>query len=587
VPRLRSFYEIDQKQWQLIPKGNKLSALDTRRELIRQWVLQELIQTYRFPHKWVKGRINFVNSNSDEFERDFFGFYLKTPHGNQPFLLVSIAEIGKASEAEKVLSSILLNQYIVGAGICTDGTEKGTKFIRKRFDSNKCEYITDLELYSSPGQAPGSQPYLAGLTEITSEGRNITSLSERVENVFFEAHSFIRDIDGLHADEALDELCKVLYTKMYDEEISENLKPYRMQRWLYGSTEEMAASIRETYKEANEYDTRVFSLKIPGYQRSRGVFNAPIKLSSPALVKVVETIQEYNVTQSDTDIKGRAFQKVIGPTIRAGMGQYFTPQAVVRFMVNVACPRVSELILDPFCGSAHFLTSCLQYVKNFSSKASDKSLHEFAFGKLHGIEKSDRMVRVAMTDMRLQGDGHSNIRCTDSLLDLQNYPDLQPESFDLVLTNPPFGSLLGSEALSQLGSYVLIQGRKTIPLEVLGVERSIQFLRPGGRLGIVLPDSFLDGKKSKYVRDWLQTQAKLRAVISLPIETFPPFGASIKTSIVFLRKWKRGEKKKTDYSIFLGRLDNIGYDASGRFREGAELGKLEEELLDFFQKEGW
>jgi type I restriction enzyme M protein len=586
VPRLRSFYKVDPKQWQLIPKNSKLSEPDTQKEFTRQWMLQELIQTYQFPIEWIARRVTFINNDSDEFEKDFFGFYLKTLHGNQPFLLVSIAEVDKASEAEKVLSSLLLPQFITGLGVCTDGTEKGTRFIRKRFDSNKCEYITDFEPYLLPSQAPGSQPYLAGLTTITSKGRNLTPLSERIENIFFEAHSHIRDIDGLHSDEALDELCKVLYTKMYDEEFSENLKPYRMQRWLYGSTEEMAASIRETYKEANEYDTRVFSLKIPGYQRSRGVFNAPIRLSSPALVKVVETLQEHSITQSDTDIKGRAFQKVIGPTIRAGMGQYFTPQAVVRFMVNVVCPRVSELILDPFCGSAHFLTSCLQYVKK-SSKSSDKSLHEFAFGKLHGIEKSDRMVRVAMTDMRLQGDGHSNIRCTDSLLDLQNYPDLQSESFDLVLTNPPFGSLLGSEALSQLGSYILIQGRKTIPLEILGVERSIQFLRPGGRLGIVLPDSFLDGKKSKYVREWLQTQVKLRAVISLPIETFPPFGASIKTSIIFLRKWRKGETKKTDYSIFLGRVDNIGYEATGRFREGAELEKIEEELLAFFEEEGW
>ena len=78
------------------------------------------------------------------------------------------------------------------------------------------------------------------------------------------------------------------------------------------------------------------------------------------------------------------------------------------------------------------------------------------------------MVRVAMTDMRLHGDGHSNVRCTDSLLDFSNYPDIHPESFDLVLTNPPFGSLLGPEALARLGRFEFAQGRRNVPLELLG-----------------------------------------------------------------------------------------------------------------------
>ena len=90
------------------------------------------------------------------------------------------------------------------------------------------------------------------------------------------------------------------------------------------------------------------------------------------------------------------------------------------------------------------------------------------------------MTRIAMTDMRLSGDGHSNIRCADALLDFDNYPDIAPDSFDIVLTNPPFGSLLGPEALAQLGTFELARGRKSVALEILGLERAIAFLRPGG-----------------------------------------------------------------------------------------------------------
>jgi len=332
---------------------------------------------------------------------------------------------------------------------------------------------------------------------------------------------------------------------------------------------------------------RVFSLKVPGYDRSRGVFNSLIRLSSPALVKVVETIEPYWLTRSTIDVKGRAFQRVLGPAMRAGMGQYFTPLEVIQFIVDVMGPTVAELVLDPFSGSGHFLTQSLDAVRLASKKADEKRVDEFAFHKLHGIEKSDRMVRVAMTDMRLHGDGHSNIRCTDALLDFQNYPDIRPESFDVVMTNPPFGSLLGPDAIARLGAFTLARAKKNMPLEVLGLERCVQFLRPGGRLGIVLPDGLLANRNADFVRRWLADHVKVRAIVSLPVETFSPFGANIKTSILIARKWKSGEMRTTDYNVHLTKLDNVGYDATGRQRGGSELPSAAADIKEFILKEGW
>jgi type I restriction enzyme M protein len=123
-------------------------------------------------------------------------------------------------------------------------------------------------------------------------------------------------------------------------------------------------------------------------------------------------------------------------------------------------------------------------------------------------------------------------------------------------------------------------------LEVLGLERCVQFLRPGGRLGIVLPEGIVANRNARYVREWLESQCKIRAIVSLPVETFTPFGANIKTSILFARKWRKNESKK-DYSIFLSRVDNVGYDATGRKREGEELTKVADELIAFINREGW
>jgi type I restriction enzyme M protein len=197
------------------------------------------------------------------------------------------------------------------------------------------------------------------------------------------------------------------------------------------------------------------------------------------------------------------------------------------------------------------------------------------------------MTRIAMTDMRLNGDGHSNIRCTDALLDFRNYPDLKPESFDLVLTNPPFGSILGIEAFSGLARFSLAEGRKKVPLEIVGLERSIEFLRPGGRIAIVLPESIFNAESLKYVREWLMSKLAIRIVIDLPNETFAPFGANVRSGILFGRKLRAGEDFPKNQKACMIRVDNLGYDAAGRETKGSEIAEAIKTAKRFLQKEGW
>ena len=291
----------------------------------------------------------------------------------------------------------------------------------------------------------------------------------------------------------------------------------------------------------------------------------------------MDSLQNVRLLDSDADVKGRAFQRVIAPAIRAGMGQYFTPEPVVQLMVDVTEPRPGERILDPFCGSAHFLTRCL-------ARMDREHCEEPCEG--HGIEKSERMVRIALTGLQLQGGSAPSIRCGDALLDFANYPELEPASFDLILTNPPFGSLLGAESLAQLGDFELARGRSRVGLEVLGLERCLQLLRPGGRLGIVVPDSLLSNRSLKHVREWVAARARVRAIVSLPLQTFTPFGANIKTSVLFLRRRRRGEARD-DYQVHLSRVDAVGYDATGRPQDCSELPACAEALREMLAKEGW
>jgi len=308
-----------------------------------------------------------------------------------------------------------------------------------------------------------------------------------------------------------------------------------------------------------------------------------LKLSSVALSKIANTFSLYDISNSSLDIKARAFQNVYKPAVRAGMGQFFTPHEVVKLIVDVISPKQQEVIIDPFCGSGHFLSESLSHLR--SQVKNCNVFNEFAYHKLHGIEKSERMVRIAMTDMRLNGDGHSNIRCTDALLPFSSYVDIEPNSFDVVMTNPPFGSVLSSDAFNYLGEFELNSLFKNVPLELAGLERSIQLLRDGGKLGIILPESIFVNKSFYNIRKWISQKLKVRAIVSLPIETFSPYGTSIKTSILFAKKER--SDSVYDYKIFTGGIENIGYDAAGRPLENGEINAFTARLQDFFRKEGW
>lgn len=500
--------------------------------------------------------------------------YVVSSNRGTQYMVCGVAK-GSGYSGDEHLRTAVAALPTASIGVLLDQGGKVTKVLRKSFRTGDFDYIASIE----------SSTILSSSQRIEPLG--LKPLTGRLENVLFEVHSAFRDIDGLHASEALDEICKLIYAKLYDEENSLKSGELVFQRQMYASVEECAAEIRQLYLKAIDDDKAIFTNRIPAYERSRGVFRDHLLLSSPAVVRAVEILQYFDISSSPVDIKGRAFQNVLLPAVRSGMGQYFTPKEVIDFVVLAMRPNVRELIIDPFCGSGHFLTSAIDYVRRDYAKA-DKIFHEFSFTRLHGIEKSDRMVRIAMTDMRLHGDGHSNIRCTDSLLPFENYSDLYRETFDLVMTNPPFGVDLTPSSLSQLGPFSLASSsRSSVSLEIVALERCLQLLRPGGRLAIVLPDGVLSNRKTGGVREWVKGQARVRAIFSLPVETFSPFGATIKTSILVLRKLTPGESEGGDYNIFLADIQCVGYDAAGRTASGNDLDEVAGRFNAFIDKEGW
>jgi len=198
---------------------------------------------------------------------------------------------------------------------------------------------------------------------------------------------------------------------------------------------------------------------------------------------------------------------------------------------------------------------------------------DFATQNLYGIDQNARMSWVAKMNMVMHGNGHGLIHHHDALVDSEMVRDwgFKPDTFDVIFTNPPFGSEVTNQ--DTLVNYELRMGRKSQLTEVLFLERCLRLLKSGGILGIVIPDSVLTNTSLRYVRDFLKENSRIIAAVSVPRETFMPYGSGVKASLLFLQK-KDLEGKVQQGDVFMAIAENIGYDATGRSTGKSDLSDI-------------
>ena len=245
-------------------------------------------------------------------------------------------------------------------------------------------------------------------------------------------------------------------------------------------------------------------------------------------------------------------------------GQYFTPREVVEFMVKMVTLDHEERVLDPACGSGGFLLHAMDHIREQASEFYAEGTpehrdywHDFAKEMLFGIEVNNSIARVAKMNMILHDDGHGNVIGNDALENfdtLDSRPDrFQKERFDVILTNPPFGGVVKKEEKPYLEYYDLGKKKKSQKTEVLFLERCFDFLKwETGKLAIILPDGILNNSSLQYVRDYIEQRFQILAVVSLPQTAFSHYGAGVKPSILFLRKFS-----ETEYSLYQANINQI------------------------------
>jgi type I restriction enzyme M protein len=413
-----------------------------------------------------------------------------------------------------------------------------------------------------------------------ARGDDSKVMSQDNADLFFRCHSVIWSVDHLRPSSALNELCKLIFAKAYDE-VNSGGKRFRPSECGSGMTGD---EVRALYEEAQEKASELLDLKSP-----TGVFDEPLQLSDAAIAGVCDLLSRYTITGSGVDVKGAAFQQLTDEAVRSGMGQYFTPEPVVQFMVDVACPTTNDMVLDPFCGSGHFLVACADAVRKHS-RTSPPEASRFERERLFGIEKDTEMVRLALVDTLLSP-ARIHLVNSDSLVEFAQLDNLlgrrlDPRNggFSLVLTNPPFGKRLPREAIEKLAHFELAPAGRPVPLEVLGLERSISFLRPGGRLVIVLPHSIFTNRSTQQVREFVARTCKVLAIVSLPAATFSRHAGVGQASILFAERRKETDANMTEqYDVYCCSCGSVGYDQTGRPSQQNELPHISREIIGWLQ----
>ncbi len=391
---------------------------------------------------------------------------------------------------------------------------------------------------------------------------------------FKKAHQSLWAGGELNPSDAFDELDKLIFCKIWDErKPRKNGQPYDFQIFDIekpkNATQKDIDAIEQQI--TIELAKRIFALYEEGRSRDKEVFKDNIRLTPQRIRTVVSYLQGVNLSKTDLDSKGKAFETFMGSYFRGDFGQYFTPRNIVKFIVDVLPINNDSKVLDTSCGSGGFLLYALDKVRqqagiyyNEGTIEHYNHWHDFASKNLFGIEINEQIARTAKMNMIIHDDGHTNVISSDGLLrddvirERTENKGFEYETFDVIITNPPFGSTIKQTEKAYLHQYSFgnkdvdwldtknsaVKERDSQSTEVLFIEQDYNFLKEGGYMAIVIPDGILTNSSLQYVRDNIGEWFRIVAVVSMPQDAFKANGAGVKSSVLFLKKWTKEQCDK-------------------------------------------
>lgn len=494
---------------------------------------------------------------------------------------------GGAAELEQWLVDVATSEY----GCWTNGIE--TLYFQKK----KSKFETDV-FPSNDFPRKGED---ASSIYTTDRRRLRVATGNNLLYAFKRCHDYIHANQGGSKEQIFWEFLKLLFAKIEDE--------------TYGGRPRFAIRNPEERNDPDgrkEVKDRVENLfkEVKNRTEFKGLFDSQaegILFNDETVSYIVAQLEKYDFIHSSVDVKGIAYETIVGPTLEGTKGEFFTPRNVVKMVVKMLDPNPGERICDPACGTGGFLVIAFNYIseklrqnhkKNWNNpnkptEAEEKALfndiHE-AGKHIFGIDFNSNLVKAAQMNMIMNNDGRGGLFSVNSLKDPTQWPKevtqkIQLGTMDFVMANPPFGAKIKIDSSEVLEQYDLAHGwsktedgrwqmesnvRNAMEPEVLFVERCIKLLKPGkGKCGIVLPDSILSNPGYAYIRYWILQNCQVLASVDLPVETFLP-RTGTQTSVLILRRKNDQEKlmesmsgQMAPYDIFMANVKKVGKDRRG------------------------
>ena len=550
----------------------------TPEEVVRQLYAERLMTEYGYP----KERLVF--EYPVYFGRETKRADIVIKDKDDPTVAYIIVEV-KKPKAKDGRDQLKSYTHATGASMAvwTNGTSI-TYYHRKNPN-----YFEDIKAIPSNTQTLADvlqQPFtmqdLWDCDKLTKTGKSLKDLILEMED----------EVLANAGVDVFEEVFKLIFAKLYDEQIGATDKEYNLEFRNSGQTDiQLKDKIEKLFKRACGKWTGVFPE------------DAKINLTPPHLSICVSSLETVKLFNSNLDVVDEAFEYLMSKSSKGEKGQYFTPRYVIDMCVKMLNPQVNEKMIDTAAGSSGFPVHTIFHVwKQMQLKAGKAVSHlftatrksndelEYVQDNVFAIDFDEKAVRVARTLNLIAGDGHTNVMHLNTLdygrwgtvtkeetwNDTYNdgfkkLKKLNPEkdfatfNFDIVMANPPFAGEVKEGQILNRYELGLKNGKiqKSVSRDILFIERNLNFLKPGGRMAIVLPQGRFNNSTDKYIRDFIAERCRILAVVGLHGNTFKPHTGT-KTSVLFVQKWDDKLCPKVDnYNIFFATQCLEGKNNSG------------------------
>ena len=412
------------------------------------------------------------------------------------------------------------------------------------------------------GDFPKANEILTEESIVAFISRMRRNTKDALVKAFERCHNIVRNNDKLSPEAAFDEISKVMFIKMLYERTPDGELLYSREKFLLDEKSYLKKLPNGDYIGHLFEEVKSFFVDDDLYERHDRI--RICRNSFEAILKELEVIDLYDMSE---DVKGVAYESLVGKTFRGELGQFFTPRQVVNYIIDVLDIKEGEKVCDPCCGSGGFLIRAFEYVQDSIDRdiqrrietvkcsrclASekrrkisallqdcDKGRQDSRYAKLcrecfFGVDANVRMARTSKMNMIMHGDGHVGVYLHDGLLNVKNVHD---DQFDVVVINPPYGVHVDRSMRDENGKLVFGQyATQQSAAELMFVERVINLLKPGGRAGLVLPEGMFTNSNLRNFRKHIEERADILNITAMPPTVFLAAGANIKPNILFIRK---------------------------------------------------